>query len=118
MTTMRSFGRPEPADEKSSDEQPQQPTPVLHVGEVHAELRLHVSDETLHDLGSQIATVFANAAKQGFEVGLRAAMEQMEADDAAGGDGEPVDVEFQAGAARVGPHLVLTDEDARRARGE
>jgi hypothetical protein len=82
----RSFGRPEPAEKDKPGEE--LPTPVLHVGEVHAELRLTVSEETLRDLGSQIASMFANAAKQGFEHGLAAAMEQLEADDAGTG-GEP-----------------------------
>lgn len=106
MTTMRSFGRPGPAD-TTDDAQPQ-PVPVLHVGEVHAELRLTVSDDTMRDLGSQIASMIATAAKQGFEHGLAAAMQEFDADEQ-----QP---EFTAGSARLG--RLITDDDARRARGE
>jgi len=106
MTT-RSFGRPGPADTTDDDSRPD-PVPVLHVGEVHAELRLTISDDTLRDLGSQIASMIATAAKQGFEHGLAAAMSEFEADDE-----RP---EFGSGSARIG--RLITDDDARRARGE
>jgi len=106
MTT-RSFGRPGPAD--TADDDRPQPVPVLHVGEVHAELRLTISDGTLRDLGSQIASMLATAAKQGFEHGMAAAMQEFDADDAP-------PAEFTAGSARLG--RLITDDDARRARGE
>jgi hypothetical protein len=69
----RSFGRPEPFGEPASKDEPA-PVPVLHVGEVHAELRLHVTDDTLQHLGSQIASLVSAATRQGFEHGLAAAM--------------------------------------------
>lgn len=68
-----SFGRPDPDVQPDRGVQ-ESPTPVLHVGEVHAELRLTVSDETLRDLGSQIASMIAAATRQGFEHGLAAAL--------------------------------------------
>lgn len=77
-----SFGAPKP-DEPQDDVQ--MPTPVLHVGEVHAELRLHLTDETLTELGSQIASLIAQATRDGFDAGLAAAMG--EADLGPGGDG-------------------------------
>lgn len=102
-----SFGRPAPWQSGDPDSPEQTPTPVLHVGEVHAELRLVVTDETLRQLGSQIASMVANATKQGFECGLAAALG--ENDD---GPGEPAG--FAAGAA----DLPVTDGELRRARGE
>jgi hypothetical protein len=74
----RSFGEPE-AEATIKENPGRMPVPVLHVGEVHAELRLHITDETLTDLGSQIASMIAQAAHAGFAEGLRAAM--AEADD-------------------------------------
>jgi hypothetical protein len=67
-----SFGAPAP-DPKTTDDQ-QQPVPVLHVGEVHAELRLHITSETLTELGSQIGSMIAQATREGFDAGLAAAM--------------------------------------------
>jgi hypothetical protein len=67
------FGMTEP--EEPTKDEGQLPTPVLHVGEVHAELRLDITDETLKHLGSQIASMIASATRQGFEAGLAAAME-------------------------------------------
>jgi hypothetical protein len=63
----RSFGRPEPFGEPASKDEPA-PVPV------HAELRLHVTDDTLQHLGSQIASLVSAATRQGFEHGLAAAM--------------------------------------------
>lgn len=80
MTT--SFGRASSWDSGERGEPEQAPTPVLHVGEVHAELRLVITEETLRDLGSQIASMVATATKQGFEYGMAAAMG--EADDGEG----------------------------------
>lgn len=68
-----SFGRPGPVDDGLRMPAEESPTPVLHVGEVHAELRLNITDETLHHLGSQIASAIASAVYQGFEAGLDAA---------------------------------------------
>ena len=96
----RSFGRPEPA-EKSGDEE-QAPVPVLHVGEVHANLVLHITDDTKQELGSQLASLIASAVKQGIEYGVTVAMEQV-----AGGDPAP-----DAPAA-----VRLTEDDLRRAHG-
>lgn len=121
-----SFGRREPEREKP-ERADELPTPVLHVGEVHAELRLTISDETLRDLGSQIASMMANAAKQGFEQGLAAAMEQIEGDDEAedGAGGElsvparrGVQVDLSSGTElRGGVHLSEKDmERLGRAR--
>lgn len=65
-----SFGAPavdEPKDEG------QQPVPVLHVGEVHAELHLHLSDDTLSELGAQLAALVEQATREGFDAGMRAA---------------------------------------------
>lgn len=73
-----SFGAPEP-EPAIKDEAVERPTPVLHVGEVHADLVLHITDETLSRLGSELATLIAKATKAGFEHGLNAAI----------GDGEP-----------------------------
>lgn len=67
-----SFGAPAPEPQTQDDTA--QPTPVLHVGEVHAELRLHLTDDTLAELGSQIASLIARATKEGFEHGLNAAI--------------------------------------------
>lgn len=64
-----SFGRPEP-EPRTRDDDAVQPVPVLHVGEVHAELRLDITEETLRHLGSQIASMVASAVRQGFEAGL------------------------------------------------
>lgn len=119
-----SFGSRYAEDDTPQDDQQQTPTPVLHVGEVHAELRLHVTDDTLTLLGSQIASMIANAAAQGFKAGLDTAMAAVEAEDQGGPP-----VEFAAGGAvmpgpadvrnsRAAPEMVLTDEDLRRAHGD
>lgn len=76
-----SFGMPAP---DTSDEQQQQPVPVLHVGEVHAELRLHITEQTLSELGSQIGSMIAQATREGFAAGLSAAMGEADF-----GDGRP-----------------------------
>jgi hypothetical protein len=68
-----SFGAPEPEPE-TKDDNVEQPTPVLHVGEVHADLVLHITDETLARLGSQLGTLIARATQAGFEHGLNAAI--------------------------------------------
>jgi len=68
-----SFGRPE-REPASRPEPDQQPVPVLHVGEVHADLVLHITDQTLTELGSQIASMIAQATRAGFEHGLDAAL--------------------------------------------
>lgn len=112
-----SFGsRRERTEDKPRVEQ-QQPVPVLHVGEVHAELRLHITDETLSDLGSQIGSLIATAIRQGMEAGFAAGMAAIEADD------KPGDPSFRPGVMPcVNPHEdpegVLTAEDLRRARGQ
>jgi hypothetical protein len=114
----RSFGRPEP-EEKTTDEAQQLPTPVLHVGEVHAELRLVITDETLRDLGSQIASMIATAAKQGFEHGMSAAMEQMEADAGPDGEEPAVAMQFTATSNHASGPAVdfhLSDKDIERVR--
>ena len=80
-----SFGAPAP-DSVTGDEQ-QQPVPVLHVGEVHAELRLHITDETLTQLGSQIGSMIAQATREGFDAGLSAAMGEADFGDGAGQGG-------------------------------
>lgn len=111
----RSFGRPGPADDGKAEREEQQPVPVLHVGEVHAELRLTVSDDTLRDLGSQIASMLATAAKQGFEHGLRAAMEAVEAEDE-GGEMTVPQRRAQVDLDAAGLHLSEADiERVRRA---
>lgn len=75
-----SFGAPAP-DPQTVDG-PAAPTPVLHVGEVHAELRLHITDETLTELGSQIGSLIAQATRQGFEAGMAAALGEPDRDAA------------------------------------
>lgn len=70
---MRSFGTPEPEDPTRDDQAPQ-PVPVLHVGEVHADLHLQVTEETLTELGSQIGSIIARAVREGFAAGVDAAM--------------------------------------------
>jgi hypothetical protein len=73
MTRPGSFGAPNPVPR----DDPEVPaTPVLYVGEVHADLRLRLTEETLTELGSQIASLIAQATKQGFEHGLNAAMSE------------------------------------------
>jgi hypothetical protein len=89
-----SFGRPQ-VEAVTRDEQ--EPVPVLHVGEVHADLRLHITEETLTDLGSQVASMIAQATREGFDAGLAAAL---------GDDEQP------AGAP------LLTEDMLRRARGD
>lgn len=117
-----SFGARRDADQTKQDQDGQQPVPVLHVGEVHAELRLHVTQETLDDLGSQIASMIANAAAQGFQAGMEVGMARTAGDD-------DVPDEFSVGGAvlpgvgvarnqTADPENVLTEEDLRRARGE
>ncbi len=69
-----SFGAPA-GDEPAGDDPPL-PVPVLHVGEVHAELRLHITDETLSELGSQIATLIAQATREGFAAGMQEAFRE------------------------------------------
>ncbi len=69
----RAFGSFGAAQPESKDDE-QQPVPVLHVGEVHAELRLHMTEDTLTQLGSQIASMIAQATREGFDAGLSAAM--------------------------------------------
>lgn len=76
-----SFGAPLP--ETASSEQA--PVPVLHVGEVHAELRLHITEQTLTELGSQIASMIAQATREGFDAGLSAAMGEPDFGNAGGG---------------------------------
>lgn len=73
-----SFGRPEPEPVTRDGDAPQ-PTPVLHVGEVHADLVLHITAETITELGSQIASMIASATKAGFEHGLNAAIGEPDA---------------------------------------
>lgn len=65
-----SFGAPAVDDPPDGA---QQPVPVLHVGEVHAELHLHVSDDTLSELGTQIASMIEQATREGFTAGMQAA---------------------------------------------
>lgn len=115
-----SFGRRDP-EEKPATAAPS-PVPVLHVGEVHAELRLTITEETLNDLGSQIASMIANAAKQGFEAGMTAAMGELSG-DADGGQAYDRGGETPTGLSFVvndtsQPEPLLTQEDLRRARGE
>lgn len=69
-----SFGAP--AAEPVTSDGEQQPVPVLHVGEVHAELRLHITEQTLAELGSQIGSMIAQATREGFEAGLAAALDE------------------------------------------
>jgi hypothetical protein len=83
-----SFGRPD-REPVTRDEPEQLPVPVLHVGEVHADLVLHITDRTLTDLGSQIASMIARATKAGFEHGLNQAMGEPE--------GSPSDLPPQGG---------------------
>jgi len=115
----RPFGWSATAEHSRDDEQ--QPIPVLHVGEVHADLVLHVTDETLSGLGSQIATMLAGAARQGFVAGMNAGMADVEADGGdplpfdQGGDLPGVGLVYNPGP---GSRQVLTEEDLRRARGE
>jgi len=68
-----SFGAPT-AEPNTKDDEVQMPTPVLHVGEVHADLVLNITEQTLSLLGSQIASMIAQATKAGFEHGLSAAL--------------------------------------------
>lgn len=74
----RSFGEPDIPD---AGRPTQDPVPVLHVGEVHAELRLTVTSDTLSDLGSQIASMISAATRQGFEHGMAQAMDRLAGDD-------------------------------------
>lgn len=73
MMITRSFGGSAPIDVVPGDAG-EMPTPVLHVGEVHAELRLNITDATLRELGAQIRDMIADAARQGLEDGVTAAM--------------------------------------------
>lgn len=116
----RPFGWAASEEDRSTDEP--QPVPVLHVGEVHADLVLHVTKETLTGLGTQIANMLADAARQGFVAGLRAGMADVD-EEGAGGDPQLSDGgDLPPGSRHVynpGPaEPVLTDEDLRRARGE
>jgi hypothetical protein len=65
MIPPASFGRqrPEPEPPKVSA------APVMHVGQVQAELVLTANEESLHRVGSAIATMVANATAQGFAAG-------------------------------------------------
>ncbi len=81
-----SFGRPEDPEAPDPDvfaSRADMPTP--NVGEFYAELRLVITRETLSELGSQIASMVSEAARQGFEHGMAAAMGELAGDD---GDGE------------------------------
>lgn len=114
-----SFGRPTDPEVPDPDETPA-PIPVLHVGEVHAELRLTITADTLSDLGSQIASVIAAATRQGFEHGMVAAMDELataeERDEPAGGeDDDPELFEVLAGSA---PIPGMSNADLARARGQ
>jgi hypothetical protein len=66
MSTPASFGRQRPEPEP-----PQIPAlgPVMHIGQVQAELVLTINQESLHEVGSAIATMVANATAQGFAAG-------------------------------------------------
>lgn len=68
-----SFGRPE-TEPMIKEPAEQTPVPVLHVGEVHADLVLNITDATLSGLGSQIASMIAQATRAGFEEGINAAI--------------------------------------------
>ena len=68
-TPPSSFGRREPAPEPPA-------LPVLHLGQVQAELVVTISDEVLHALGTRIATEVANATAHGFAAGWQAATGQ------------------------------------------
>jgi hypothetical protein len=87
-----SFGRPQPPEQ-------QQPAPVSHLGQMHAELVLTVSDEVLAQLGSRIASVVAHAVQQGFDSGMTTVLE-----------GEPE-------AADEPPQHVPSDEQLGQLRG-
>jgi hypothetical protein len=105
-----SFGRPEPPEIPDPDDDRPAPVPVLHVGEVHAELRLTVTSDTLSDLGSQIASMISAAARQGFEHGMAQAMDEL------GGGVEPDENPgFVAGSA---PIPGMSTADLARAHGE
>lgn len=67
-----SFGAP--AVEAESVDDVVQPVPVLHVGEVHADLRLHLTEETLTELRSQLESLVAQATRDGFAAGMAAAL--------------------------------------------
>jgi hypothetical protein len=113
------FGARRAAKDQPADEQ-EMPTPVLHVGEVHAELRLHVTQETLTDLGSQIASIMSAATRQGFEHGLALAMGETaadadggEQDPAAGADGR---MRVDLGGAVMPQGFQLSEKDIARVR--
>jgi hypothetical protein len=94
IVATNSFGQ---AD-RSRPEQVEMPTPVLHVGEVHAELRLNVTDATLLELGAQIGVMIASSVRQAFAEGMTAAMQDLE-------EAEPEpqqDSLFAFGSARTG----------------
>lgn len=65
MSPPPSFGR------RSSEPSPAVPldVPVLHVGQVQAELVLTVDEESLRRVGSAIASMVADATAQGFAAG-------------------------------------------------
>lgn len=113
-----SFGRPDDREAPDPDETPAA-IPVLHVGEVHAELRLTVTADTLSDLGSQIASMIAAATRQGFEHGMAQAMDELatpeEREDPDDGDDDPELFEVLAGSA---PIPGMSDTDLARARGQ
>lgn len=120
----RPFGARRAAEKEAPSRDEVEPVPVLHVGEVHADLRLRVTEDTLTELGTQIANLIANAAYQGFRAGMETAMADAGAEDPAGPPefvtGEAT---IPAGAGTVRNDTgraepVLTDEDLRRARGE
>jgi hypothetical protein len=59
-----SFGRPQPPPAS-----PLADIPVISLGQIQAELVLTVSEQSLHDVGSAIATMVADATAQGFAAG-------------------------------------------------
>lgn len=81
MTGPRSFGMGAEPDTPDVLPDDPVPTPVLHVGEVHADLRLHITTETLTELGSQLASMIAQATQAGFEAGWTAATAEPEGDE-------------------------------------
>lgn len=110
------FGSRREADDKPKDTV--QPVPVLHVGEVHADLVLHVTDETLKSLSGQIGALLARATYQGFVDGMTAALHDVDQERPVG---PPPEFATAAPVPRVAtPAGVpdLTSEDLRRVRGD
>lgn len=114
--------RPPFGSRREAEDKPkavEEPVPVLHVGEVHANLVLHVTDDTLSSLAGQIGAILARAAYDGFVDGMTAALHDVDSERPVG---PPEFASASAMTSRMATPAAarpdLTDADLARVRGD